>query len=1477
MSLPGRLPYPGLRAFTREESDLFFGREGSVDTMVDCLAANRFMAVLGPSGSGKSSLVRTGLLDALELGLLAGAGSHWKIADMHPGGQPIRKLAESLLSVRTGVVADEVDIDLMTSFLRQGPRSVVEWARAGNIIDGFNLLILVDQFEELFRYADYAQREEAQAFAATLLEASASPDIPIYVVITMRSEYLGACASIEGLAERISTGLYLAPRMDRDECREAIEGPASVLGFKVENALVNRLLNDLASFAPWQEGEEGDLAAQLARQADQLPLMQHVLNRLWLRAAEDSAGKAVDLTLGDYDQIGGLSGALDAHGAEIIASLGQERIGAIENVFRALVVGNSLATAVRRPCRMKELVDATGGRRDDVEAIVNAFRAQGCNFLRTSDASLDKDDVIVDISHESLIRQWTPLRQWLEKEARDGAEWRRLASAEERYRLKEGGLLTGLDYQSSSAWWAAVQPNAIWAQRNGGNFESVSAFLQASRAAEEEYLHAEQQRQRRERSLLIAGVAALTVLVMVISALSYEAAKKAKDDRIASAAAANNLTALVASQKQLLAAQQVVQMRDRIQLATLHDLKITNAELQDAQRRNQSTLTELNNALHRAEAATQEAKSAGQLATRGAQRLTETLDDVSSIISDKYGNLIGGGNLRATLMDEIRSKKSDIENQYPNVIDDDSRIRDDYRSALAYEAIGNIPEELVSLQKGYEDGIKVISISPTGKTLPSEELLADFLNDSERYVWLLYDVGETEKGTAALHHIEEIESALTSHYKATHTSPNTSGLDVALANVENLEGRYFYDQGDQKQRDLHTKLAFNYAMDAQTRHDANLGTSTRAVRFYLNQWKVTNGKEADDYLAKGCTLGNELYAKIPFDTRAIDLHIECLSEQAYDARYSSANETAQQKLDAAQLKYKAAEDVALGALQFDPENQELLLWMARLENYIAELLGPTSVAADRKLSAKDYFVRALKGKTVSQSSTDLLVSVYNDCKAIIFAKPDDELQFYTDIVESMSQTTNAFPKATGSAYIAGDAAMHVGRLLAAKPGRTKEAIGYFSESLTWFDRSGSLKDLSTDDGNFAAYCSVYVDRAALYGTTNRPDLMLADTVRMKQLCSPALEKYPYDFHLREQFIKSNADTGKALFDLHRYNDAMPFLQYASHWSDKDSSSLLARIYREGLLGSADPAKATTLDALAAKQTTQSFTFPVDFNGIKFPEVFVIRQWPDDYPYKGIDDQVTWWKKTQGVTVDPDIAKFFLTIFEHARENDASYPQYCDDAINHKQPTPEEKRIAAQTALEKTAYARALDLAKHQKGRQAGKATEDFLKIDPNSIAVLQSAANIYHEQLYDFDRALQLDERRMELGDTDADLDLVEANLTASHYETCASMATAISDETTEDRIAIIMTSLDFACYTGEGRQDAALAAGNRLRNKLTGLKPVKWDFSGTEHFVGSRHPFSDHGAAWAALFDALQTGKEEQARTALTSLGIPAETATSR
>ncbi|MDF7775796.1 hypothetical protein P1X14_11110 [Sphingomonas sp. AOB5] len=505
-----KFPYPGLRAFNREEAHLFFGREGCVDEMIDRLASTRFLAVLGASGSGKSSLVKTGLLSSLQLGFFARAGARWTIAEFTPGGQPMRNLAAALTEASDA--PRKPSVDMLRALLARGPRALIEWCQSGALKPGHNLLILVDQFEELFRYGDYAAREEAEAFVHLLLESAKAAEVPIHIVLTMRSEYLGACALIPGLAEEINAGFYLTPRMSREECRAAIEGPAAIARFEIDPELVNQILNDMASFAPWEEQRGVAQGQSLSRRADQLPLMQHLLNRLWLRAR--ARGEPVVLRMSDYDETDGLAGALNSHGAEILARLSPAARDEAGTVFRALVSGPDPTNAIRRPCRFDELAAQVKGGPAVAREIVEAFRAPDCNFLRPEATATLADDMLIDISHESLIRQWNTLAGWLQEEARAAANWHRLLLGTDRRASGEGGLLTGLDLASLAAWWDKEEPNKLWAARHGGRFEEAERFLGDSRAAEEEAQRRETARAATERKRLIQVVAVLAVLLL---------------------------------------------------------------------------------------------------------------------------------------------------------------------------------------------------------------------------------------------------------------------------------------------------------------------------------------------------------------------------------------------------------------------------------------------------------------------------------------------------------------------------------------------------------------------------------------------------------------------------------------------------------------------------------------------------------------------------------------------------------------------------------------------------------------------------------------------------------------------------------------------------------------------------------------------------------------------------------------------------
>ena len=403
-------PFPGLRPFREDEEHLFFGRENQVDAMVDKLADTRFLAVVGTSGSGKSSLVNCGLRPALRQGLMARAGTAWRMAQFRPGNDPIgamaRELAQDGVLFREHAAADLSLAEIIETTLRMSRLGLIDACEQAGLGEGVNLLVAVDQFEELFRYrqlGDQGIGEQAAAFVNLLLEVKERTNCQIYVVVTMRSDFLGDCTQFPGLAEAINAGQYLVPRMTRDERRAAIERPVEVAGAEMSPVLLTRLVNDV-----------GD-------NPDQLSILQHALNRTWARWQNEGGGKG-PLDLSHYEAIGTMAHALDQHAEKAYAELDSARQQQIcERLFKALT-DKTDPRGLRRPTTLATLCALADATTAEVTEVIDVFRRPSRSFLMPPAADALKAETVIDISHEILMRVWERLIKWADDEAASGAE-----------------------------------------------------------------------------------------------------------------------------------------------------------------------------------------------------------------------------------------------------------------------------------------------------------------------------------------------------------------------------------------------------------------------------------------------------------------------------------------------------------------------------------------------------------------------------------------------------------------------------------------------------------------------------------------------------------------------------------------------------------------------------------------------------------------------------------------------------------------------------------------------------------------------------------------------------------------------------------------------------------------------------------------------------------------------------------------------
>jgi len=212
-------PFPGLRPFSVEESHLFFGREGQSETVLGYLASNRFAAVTGASGSGKSSLIYCGLIPALYGGFISNAGSRWRIITTRPGNSPVENLAEAISHSEKddkSPVDFNINKQILYTILRRSSFGLVNAVKQIRLAPGENILLILDQFEELFRFKesrkDITVVNETEAYIKLLVNAIKQKDQPIYVVLTMRSDFIGECSQFQELTRLINKSNFLIPR-----------------------------------------------------------------------------------------------------------------------------------------------------------------------------------------------------------------------------------------------------------------------------------------------------------------------------------------------------------------------------------------------------------------------------------------------------------------------------------------------------------------------------------------------------------------------------------------------------------------------------------------------------------------------------------------------------------------------------------------------------------------------------------------------------------------------------------------------------------------------------------------------------------------------------------------------------------------------------------------------------------------------------------------------------------------------------------------------------------------------------------------------------------------------------------------------------------------------------------------------------------------------------------------------------------------
>jgi DNA-binding SARP family transcriptional activator/WD40 repeat protein len=492
-------PYKGLACFEPADSQLFFGRERLVAELVTHLVGPGLLGVVGPSGSGKSSVVRAGLLPALADGVLPGS-SRWTRVVIRPGEHPLDELARVAQRAgwqRTGAVGAAGEDG------EPADQPIRALADAGGGDGQRRLVLVIDQFEEVF--TSCRDERERTAFLAALTAAAWATDGYASVVVVVRADYYGHCAADRELAELLAADHVLVGPMTEDELRRAIVRPAERAGLHLEAGLVEQLLADVA-------GEPGGL-----------PLLSTALLESWQRR------QGRTLTLAGYAGTGGVRGAVARLADRTFERLDAGQQTAARRLLLRLAGPGEGDAAVGRRVPLAEL-----DLEDDPDLGAALAALTDARLFTTAEAT-------VEVAHEALLRQWPRLRGWLEEDTQGRALHRHLIGAAQEWQT--GGRDPGELYRG-----ARLAAALDWATEHPADLNELErAYLDHSRqAAEHEVAEARRRAEQEARSNrrlrgLLAGLAA--VLVVAVAAGTLAVVQQGRATRAALLADARRLVA----------------------------------------------------------------------------------------------------------------------------------------------------------------------------------------------------------------------------------------------------------------------------------------------------------------------------------------------------------------------------------------------------------------------------------------------------------------------------------------------------------------------------------------------------------------------------------------------------------------------------------------------------------------------------------------------------------------------------------------------------------------------------------------------------------------------------------------------------------------------------------------------------------------------------------------------------------------------
>jgi hypothetical protein len=491
-------PFPGSRPFFSAEDQFFFGRDKAVSELLEVLLQKRFVAMVGPSAVGKTSLIQSGIIPAL----LSDMKEEWVPVYIRPGRRPMESLVRGFQRVFSKKIT-EADVNTFLGSSKNIGDFLIEKG-----LGNYHYFLVVDQFEELFTWTVTTKKrksgknQDALVFINHLMRMVDEEKPRIFLMLSIRSEFLDYCSSYRGLSDQLERSKYIVPQMNRDELTEAILEPFRVAEATVETGFEKRLLNDLEDVEP------------------KLPLLQHALNRTWDHWK--SRGKSDQpVSLEDYLAKGPVRNGLNRDLENLYQSLEFYQKEICERIFKTIAFKTGSHEGFSRRTALGNIARIAQCNVDRVVEVVQIFDKAGHPFLGYQHAAPLSSESRIELSHESLITIWDRLHQWVDEEDESIRTYLKLSKISALYQQGKGALLEASELQKALEWKKLHNPTPAWGIQFDPAFERAMVFLNTS---EEEYIWSEKRKiilQRRRRILNRAIIFGTVVIAAAVALVIY--------------------------------------------------------------------------------------------------------------------------------------------------------------------------------------------------------------------------------------------------------------------------------------------------------------------------------------------------------------------------------------------------------------------------------------------------------------------------------------------------------------------------------------------------------------------------------------------------------------------------------------------------------------------------------------------------------------------------------------------------------------------------------------------------------------------------------------------------------------------------------------------------------------------------------------------------------------------------------------------